>query len=67
MCRLFLAVYSSAAVKNMLIYQKVIFQLIKKLSHPIPPADKPDLKAAQALKEGIGGSIVIAPDPKSHA
>jgi Mn-containing catalase len=34
-----------------------MFSSIKKLPHPIPKADKPDPKAAQALQEGLGGQF----------
>src|ERR687884_1723605 len=34
-----------------------MFLSIKRLPHPIPPADKPDPKAAQALQEGLGGQF----------
>jgi Mn-containing catalase len=33
-----------------------MFLSIKRIPHPIPPADKPDPKAAQALQEGLGVS-----------
>ena len=34
-----------------------MFLSVKRLPHPIPPADKPDPKAAQALQEGLGGQF----------
>jgi Mn-containing catalase len=34
-----------------------MFHSIKKLPNKIPPADKPDPKAAQALQEGLGGQF----------
>jgi len=34
-----------------------MFQSINRLPHPIPPADKPNPKAAQALQEGLGGQF----------
>ena len=34
-----------------------MFSSIRKLPHPIPKADKPDPKAAQALQEGLGGQF----------
>ena len=34
-----------------------MFLSIKKLPNKIPPADKPDPKAAQALQEGLGGQF----------
>jgi|SRR3954466_4832439 len=34
-----------------------MFSSINKLPHPIPKADKPDPKAAQALQEGLGGQF----------
>src|SRR3954471_23367879 len=34
-----------------------MFSSIKRLPHPIPKADKPDPKAAQALQEGLGGQF----------
>jgi Mn-containing catalase len=34
-----------------------MFLSIKRLPHPIPQADKPDPKAAQALQEGLGGQF----------
>ncbi len=34
-----------------------MFLSIKRLPHPIPPADKPDPRAAQALQEGLGGQF----------
>src|SRR5215212_5145499 len=34
-----------------------MFQSINRLPHPIPPSDKPDPKAAQALQEGLGGQF----------
>src|SRR5215210_2421616 len=34
-----------------------MFLSIKRIPHPIPPADKPDPKAAQALQEGLGGQF----------
>ena len=34
-----------------------MFLSVKKLPHPIPPADRPDPKAAQALQEGLGGQF----------
>jgi Mn-containing catalase len=35
----------------------MMFSSIGKLPHPIPEADKPDPKAAQALQEGLGGQF----------
>lgn len=35
-----------------------MFLSINKIPHPIPTADQPDPKAAQALQEGLGGSSV---------
>ena len=34
-----------------------MFLSISRLPHPIPPSDKPDPKAAQALQEGLGGQF----------
>ena len=34
-----------------------MFSSIRKLPHPIPKAEKPDPKAAQALQEGLGGQF----------
>jgi manganese catalase len=34
-----------------------MFLSINKIPHPIPPADKPNPKAAQALQEGLGGQF----------
>jgi Mn-containing catalase len=34
-----------------------MFLSVNRLPHPIPPADKPDPKAAQALQEGLGGQF----------
>ena len=34
-----------------------MFLSVKRIPHPIPPADKPDPKAAQALQEGLRWSI----------
>src|ERR1044072_659301 len=34
-----------------------IFLSVKKIPHPIPPADSPNPKAAQALQEGLGGQF----------
>jgi Mn-containing catalase len=34
-----------------------MFSSIKRLPHPIPKADRPDPKAAQALQEGLGGQF----------
>jgi Mn-containing catalase len=34
-----------------------MFLSVKRLPHPIPPADKPSPKAAQALQEGLGGQF----------
>ena len=34
-----------------------MFLSVKRIPHPIPPADKPDPKAAQALQEGLGGQF----------
>ncbi len=34
-----------------------MFLSIKRIPHPIPPADKPNPKAAQALQEGLGGQF----------
>ena len=34
-----------------------MFLSIKKIPHPIPPADRPDPKSAQALQEGLGGQF----------
>src|SRR5919202_4873614 len=34
-----------------------MFQSINRLPHAIPPSDKPDPKAAQALQEGLGGQF----------
>jgi Mn-containing catalase len=34
-----------------------VFLSVKRLPHPIPPADKPNPKAAQALQEGLGGQF----------
>lgn len=34
-----------------------MFLSVKKIPHPIPAADKPDPKAAQALQEGLGGQF----------
>jgi Mn-containing catalase len=34
-----------------------MFLSIKRIPHPIPPADRPDPKAAQALQEGLGGQF----------
>lgn len=38
-------------------YFMVCFFSVKRIPHPIPPADKPDPKAAQALQEGLGGQF----------
>ena len=35
----------------------IMFLSVKRIPHPIPPADKPDPKAAQALQEGLGGQF----------
>ena len=35
----------------------MMFLSVKRIPHPIPPADKPDPKAAQALQEGLGGQF----------
>ena len=34
-----------------------MFLSVKRIPHPIPPADRPDPKAAQALQEGLGGQF----------
>ena len=34
-----------------------MFSLINQLPNRIPPSDKPDPKAAQALQEGLGGQF----------
>ncbi|MFL6317370.1 MAG: manganese catalase family protein, partial [Nitrososphaeraceae archaeon] len=34
-----------------------MFSSINQLPNRIPPADKPDPKAAQALQEGLGGQF----------
>ena len=34
-----------------------MFLSIKRIPHPIPPADRPDPKSAQALQEGLGGQF----------
>jgi len=34
-----------------------MFLSLKRIPHPIPPADRPDPKAAQALQEGLGGQF----------
>src|ERR687885_1042670 len=34
-----------------------MFLSVNRLPHPIPPSDKPDPKAAQALQEGLGGQF----------
>ncbi len=34
-----------------------MFLSINRIPHPIPPADKPNPKAAQALQEGLGGQF----------
>jgi Mn-containing catalase len=34
-----------------------MFLSINKIPHSIPPADKPNPKAAQALQEGLGGQF----------
>ncbi|MGD9535220.1 MAG: manganese catalase family protein [Candidatus Nitrosocosmicus sp.] len=34
-----------------------MFLAVSRLPHPIPPANKPDPKAAQALQEGLGGQF----------
>lgn len=34
-----------------------MFLSIKRIPHPIPPAEKPDPKAAQVLQEGLGGQF----------
>ena len=34
-----------------------MFESINKLPNPIPPSDRPDPKAAQALQEGLGGQF----------
>ena len=34
-----------------------MFLSVNRIPHPIPPADKPDPKAAQALQEGLGGQF----------
>ena len=34
-----------------------MFLSVKRIPHPIPLADKPDRKAAQALQEGLGGQL----------
>jgi Mn-containing catalase len=34
-----------------------MFLSVKRIPHPLPPADKPNPKAAQALQEGLGGQF----------
>ena len=34
-----------------------MFLSIKRIPHPIPPADRPDPKTAQASQEGLGGQF----------
>jgi Mn-containing catalase len=34
-----------------------MFTSVNRLPHPIPPADRPDPRAAQALQEGLGGQF----------
>ena len=34
-----------------------MFLSVKRIPHPIPPADRPDPKAAQALQEGLEGQF----------
>jgi len=34
-----------------------MFLSLQRIPHPIPPADRPDPKAAQALQEGLGGQF----------
>ena len=34
-----------------------MFISVNRLPHPIPPADSPNPKAAQALQEGLGGQF----------
>ena len=34
-----------------------MFLSVKRIPHPIPPSDRPDPKAAQALQEGLGGQF----------
>ena len=53
----FTAVPSSKAHKNLIDLPKIMFLSVKRLPHPIPPSDKPDPKAAQALQEGLGGQF----------
>jgi Mn-containing catalase len=34
-----------------------MFLSVNRIPHQIPPADRPDPKAAQALQEGLGGQF----------
>ena len=34
-----------------------MFLSVNRMPHQIPPADRPDPKAAQALQEGLGGQF----------
>lgn len=34
-----------------------MFLSLQRIPHPIPPSDRPDPKAAQALQEGLGGQF----------
>jgi Mn-containing catalase len=35
----------------------IMFLSVQRVPHPIPPSDRPDPKAAQALQEGLGGQF----------
>ena len=48
---------NSTAVKKLVDLSRLMFLSVKKLPNPIPPADEPDPKAAQALQEGLGGQF----------
>jgi hypothetical protein len=47
----------STAVKSLIDILKTMFLSVNRLPHPIPAADRPDPKAAQALQEGLGGQF----------
>lgn len=48
---------NSTAVKKLVDLSRLMFLSVKKLPNPLPPADEPDPKAAQALQEGLGGQL----------
>jgi Mn-containing catalase len=53
----FSAMASSVALKRHSDLLRSMFLSVRRLPHPIPAADKPDPKAAQALQEGLGGQF----------